>query len=72
MKRNPATLAHVARALHGPNWQAPLGSTLGVDPRTIRRWMSGEFDIPDGVWPDLARHCEMQAGVLTDLAEKLA
>jgi len=71
MKRNAAALAKVASTLYGPSWQGALGQALGVDTRTIRRWMNGDFNIPEGVWADLATHCKMQADELLDLSEKL-
>jgi hypothetical protein len=47
-------LARVGTALYGPFWQSELGRAIDVDPRTVRRWASGEFNIPIGVWAELS------------------
>ena len=36
----------VALALYGHEWQSPLARALGVTPRTVRRWASGESPLP--------------------------
>ena len=41
------------RALYGERWQAPLARDLGVSHRTVRRWVSGESPMPEGVEADL-------------------
>jgi len=46
-------LADIGEALYGERWQSDLASALGVNRRTIARWVSGKFDPPDAVWDDL-------------------
>lgn len=48
-------LAAAGRAIHGPEWQAPLGRQLGVSRETIRRWLNGQLplDTDHGVFRDL-------------------
>lgn len=72
MSHTPAMLERVAKALYGPSWRNPLSIALNVDPRTIRRWTSEEFEIPPGIWPELKTLCSMQADKLREIAAKLA
>ena len=44
--------------LYGPNYRSELGRALGVNERTIRRWVSGEYPVPDKVWLELAEFCQ--------------
>lgn len=32
--------------LYGHDWQSPLARALGVTPRSVRRWASGEVPVP--------------------------
>ena len=43
----PTTLNRVGTALYGGFWQTQLADDLGVNPRTLRRWLAGEIPIPD-------------------------
>ncbi len=43
----PATINRIGTALFGGYWQTQLADALGVNPRTVRRWVSGELPIPD-------------------------
>ena len=58
-------------ALYGPEWRRKLGDALGVNERQIRRWAKGEYDLPQGVWDDLAFICEKKARELTLIAKSL-
>ena len=46
-------LAAVGAALHGRDWKQPLAEQLGVDDRSLRRWIQAGH-VPPGVWADLA------------------
>lgn len=72
MKLNPATLSAIGRALYGPSWQKPLSIALTVNDRTLRRWLNGDFDIPQGVWPELVTLCRERGTELASWAEKLS
>ncbi len=65
------TLQVVGEALYGPLWQSAVARDLDVAVRTVQRWGSGEFAIPDGVWPELAAICKRHSVKLHDLATKL-
>lgn len=44
----------IARSIAGRNdWQHEIGRILGVSPRTVRRWASGERSIPPDKWAAL-------------------
>ncbi len=42
-------LSRIGRALYGERWKTSLALELNVSDRTIRRWLTGEFLIPDQV-----------------------
>lgn len=47
-------LAAAGKALYGDRWQTDLSKDLGLtDARRIRQWMSGDRNIPDGIWREL-------------------
>lgn len=71
MTKPTQTLANVGEALYGPTWQTPMSEALGVSDRTIRRWVSGDFAIPNGVWSDLAKLCRKRGSALLKLADTL-
>jgi hypothetical protein len=43
----------VGDKLYGSRWQAELSTAIGVNDRSMRRWVSGEDRIPEGVWRDI-------------------
>lgn len=71
MSRESERLHSVGLALHGPEWQTPLSRDLGVSDRTVRRWASGENDIPPGVWAELGQLCEKAVPAAVTRAEAL-
>lgn len=72
MKPDHNTLREAGEALFGSHWHTLLGQELKVADRTIRRWAAGEFEIPSGVWPELAKLCKARGKALDRLAAKLA
>lgn len=46
-------LEQIGSALYGPRWQSELARALGVNDRTVRRWVSGETPLPDSVLVEL-------------------
>ena len=51
-------LRRIGENLYGPRWQTDLSNALGVNDRSMRRWVSGEDRIPEGVWRDIRLHVE--------------
>ena len=51
----PALLTQAGEALYGASWRAPLARDLGIDERTIRRWVAGTYPVPNGVTANLER-----------------
>jgi plasmid maintenance system antidote protein VapI len=49
----PDELVTLGQQLYGVRWQTPLARALGVNPRTLQRWVSGQNAIPDTVAADL-------------------
>jgi hypothetical protein len=39
----------VGRVLYGERWLAPLAATLTINPRTLRRWASGQQALPPAI-----------------------
>lgn len=48
-------LSQAGTTLFGAQWQSPLARMLGVDPRTVRRWVAGAIDVPRGA-AETVRH----------------
>ena len=45
-------LAAAGRALYGQLWQSALARDLGVNDRTMRRWVAGQ-EPPETIWADV-------------------
>ena len=58
-------------ALYGSLWQCALARDLGVSDRTMRRWATGAYDLPVGVYVDLLRLTQERAARLDALAPRL-
>jgi hypothetical protein len=64
-------LKRVGEALYGPRWQSEVARDLEVSDRTVRRWVDGSYDVPDGVYLDLLALCQERAAELDELVEIL-
>jgi len=64
-------LKRVGEALYGPRWQSEVARDLEVSDRTVRRWVDGSYDVPDGVYLDLIRLCQERSAELDELVEML-
>jgi hypothetical protein len=53
-----ALLRSIGEKLFGSLWQSALSENLSVNERSLRRWLSGQDEIPSGVWADLRRIIE--------------
>jgi hypothetical protein len=44
-RMTPAELRKIGEALYGKRWQTKFAARIKVDPRTVRRWLSGDRKI---------------------------
>lgn len=45
----PTELRKLGEDLAGSSWQSHFAWILNVNPRTVRRWVSGDSNIPENV-----------------------
>ena len=64
-------LAECGDALYGHRFQRELAEALGVNERTMRRWIAGEFAIPSGVAALLVLLCSARRDELKAIEKKL-
>lgn len=64
-------LIECGEVLYGPRWQSQLARDLGVSDRTIRRWVAGTSEVPQGLAANLLRLTSERAGELDALANRL-
>lgn len=64
-------LRECGEALYGTQWQCPLARDLGVSDRTVRRWVAGTHDVPNGLYLDLLRLTQERAQALDALGSRL-
>ncbi len=68
---NPTELREIGEALYGPRFASQLARDLGVDVRTMQRWLAGQRSIPHRVRNELRVKIEDRAALLTELAKTL-
>ena len=59
------------KALYGPRFQRELAEALGVNERTMRRWVAGDFEPPDSLKADLLRLLKKRRAELTGLINSI-
>jgi hypothetical protein len=64
-------LKRSGEALYGLRWQSEIARDLDVSDRTVRRWVAGSDDVPDGVYLDLQRLLTERAAEIDELLESL-
>jgi hypothetical protein len=64
-------LKRCGEALYGSRWQSEIARDLRVSDRTVRRWVDGSNDVPDGVYLELLSLCSERAAELDDLIAEL-
>lgn len=45
----PKQLTRLCESIYGDGWQSALARDLAVADRTVRRWVAGDFKIPDDI-----------------------
>lgn len=46
---SPDALRAAGKALYGERWQSPLADSLAVNRRSVKRWVDGDWPIPDRI-----------------------
>jgi hypothetical protein len=62
------TLNAFGTALYGPRYQRELAAALGVNERTMRRWVAGDYPPPEGVLADLRKLAAERVRELRELS----
>lgn len=63
-------LAAIGEALHRNHWKSELARDLGIDDRSLRRWVQTNT-VPHGVWRELAELLEARRAGIDTLLERL-
>ena len=53
----PTKLKTYGEFLHGEYWMRPLARDLHINDRTVRRWASGDYAMPDRIESEIIRLC---------------
>jgi hypothetical protein len=70
---SPAELiSRVGTALFGSNFQHDMAAALGVNRRTVGRWVAATIEPRAGVWSDLLRLIEARHVELGELGQIIA
>ncbi len=48
-------LIRCGKWMYGSRWQTDLSEALGVNARTVRRWVAGDTPVPYGVYADIRK-----------------
>ena len=68
---SPKLLREAGESLYGPQWQSELARALGVNDRTVRRWLAGGNAIPAWVWKELAPLMPARARLIIEVWGRL-
>ncbi len=61
----------IGQALYGPQWQSAVARDLGVNDRTVRRWVAGVSRIPPGILGELKAVCLERSAQLKAMAKQI-
>jgi hypothetical protein len=64
------TIEDFGLALYGPDWKPHMEKLLGVEERTLRRWIAGSAPVPEGVIAELYQACEERTLLLDRIQSK--
>jgi hypothetical protein len=68
---NALLLRQIGEVLYGASWQTAFSERLNVSDRSMRRWASGEDEIPPGVWREIHHLADSQRLTLEYLAPQI-
>lgn len=63
----PTDLRRIGEALYGERWKVPLAGDLGVNRKTVQRWLNGHSAIPPEVAGELAALMRARVAALRHL-----
>lgn len=61
----------IAETLYGPHPADLLADALGVNIRTVQRWLAGQNSVPDHAWDNLRNFMMMKGFRLEILLERI-
>ena len=61
----------IGEALYGPLWQSEFARQIGVNDRTMRRWATGAFGLPTGIFDTVLPLVADRQDELADLRSRL-
>lgn len=64
-------LETIGHALYGTPWIAAFGRRFGISASTVRRWLAGKEDVPDGFCRDIFAWLEATIAELTRARDAL-
>jgi len=67
----PETLREAGEALYGALWQSALARDLGINERTMRRWVAGDNAIPESIRSEILGMVRQRAATLNRIAMSL-
>lgn len=67
----PDLLQEIGESLFGQRWQSDLARSLDVSDRTVRRWLAGEFSIPQAVDAELRGILKERIAAISRVHHKL-
>jgi hypothetical protein len=65
-------LIRAGKALYGAKWQNPLARGLGIDLRSIQRWVAGDRYLSLGVLRQLVEHCRERSAEIEKARDEIA
>lgn len=66
-----ALIRRIAETLYGDRPAVSLGQALGVNPRTVERWLAGQNAIPAGIWDQLPAVAAAREREIAELRREL-
>ena len=67
----PTLLRETGESLYGARWQSELSRDLAISDRTMRRWLAGVNDVPDGVRAELRALAQSRRKALHQVIARL-
>jgi predicted transcriptional regulator len=64
-------LREVAESLFGAESAAAVAAPLGVNRRTVQRWLNGQNEVPLEVWRELAEMLALRASEVAELRREV-